>query len=119
MSAVPGGPPTPPAGPPQRVPPTLMSIRRSVPVDWDEQVDLFAIVKLDSGGFVRGWNLGAERIKGYTEDEIIGSHFSVFYRDEARRRGVPDTLLAAAQRDGHVEDTGWRCAATAASSGRA
>ncbi len=86
----------------------LTSIRRSIPRDWDEQVDLFAIVKLDSGGFVRGWNLGAERIKGYSEDEILGSHFSRFYREEDRRRGKPDQLLAAAQRDGHVEDTGWR-----------
>ncbi|OZD47348.1 PAS domain-containing sensor histidine kinase [Rhodococcus sp. 06-1477-1B] len=86
----------------------LTSIRRSIPRDWDEQVDLFAIVKLDSGGFVRGWNLGAERIKGYSEDEILGSHFSRFYRDEDRRRGKPDQLLSAAQRDGHVEDTGWR-----------
>lgn len=107
MSAVPG-PPAPPTGPAQRAPHVLTSIRRSIPRDWDEQVDLFAIVKLDSGGFVRGWNLGAERIKGYTEEEIIGSHFSRFYREEARRRGVPDQLLAAAQRDGHVEDTGWR-----------
>ncbi|MDQ1136135.1 PAS domain S-box-containing protein [Microbacterium sp. SORGH_AS 1204] len=79
-----------------------------MPVDWDDQVDLFAIVKLDSGGFVRGWNLGAQLIKGYTDDEIIGSHFSRFYREEDRRRGLPDHLLAAAQRDGHVEDTGWR-----------
>ena len=86
----------------------VTGIRRSIPRDWDEQVDLFAIVKLDSGGFVRGWNLGAERIKGYTEHEILGSHFSRFYREDARRRGIPDQLLAAAQRDGHVEDTGWR-----------
>lgn len=86
----------------------LASFRRVLPTDWDEQVDLFAIVKLDSGGFVRGWNLGAQLIKGYTEDEIVGSHFSRFYREEDRRRGIPDRLLAATQRDGHVEDTGWR-----------
>ncbi|MDQ1124910.1 PAS domain-containing sensor histidine kinase [Microbacterium trichothecenolyticum] len=79
-----------------------------MPTDWDHQVDLFAIVKIDSGGFVRGWNLGAQLIKGYTEAEIVGSHFSRFYREEDRRRGVPDRLLASAQRDGHVEDTGWR-----------
>jgi len=86
----------------------LASFRRVLPTDWDDQVDLFAIVKLDGGGFVRGWNLGAQLIKGYSEDEILGSHFSRFYREEDRRRGVPDRLLAAAQRDGHVEDTGWR-----------
>ncbi|MBD8206020.1 PAS domain S-box protein [Microbacterium sp. CFBP 8790] len=93
---------------PSSAQPTPLPIRRSMPADWDGQVDLFAIVKLDSGGFVRGWNLGAELIKGYSEAEIVGSHFSTFYREEDRRRGVPDQLLAAAQRDGHVEDTGWR-----------
>lgn len=108
MSSVPDEPPTLPEAPGVDPDHPLTSIRRSIPRDWDEQVDLFAIVKLDSGGFVRGWNLGAERIKGYTEDEILGSHFSRFYREEARRRGVPDQLLAAAQRHGHVEDTGWR-----------
>jgi len=108
MTTVPNEPPLSLAPPPDDPDHPLTSIRRSIPRDWDEQVDLFAIVKLDSGGFVRGWNLGAERIKGYREDDIIGSHFSRFYRDEDRRRGRPDQLLAAAQRDGHVEDTGWR-----------
>ena len=108
MTSVPSEPRTSVADTGADLPTPLTSIRRSIPRDWDEQVDLFAIVKLDSGGFVRGWNLGAELIKGYTEDEIVGSHFSRFYREEARRRGLPDQLLAAAQRDGHVEDTGWR-----------
>ncbi|SDP30058.1 PAS/PAC sensor hybrid histidine kinase [Microbacterium testaceum StLB037] len=108
MTTVPNEPPVSPAPPGVDPDHPLTSIRRSIPRDWDEQVDLFAIVKLDSGGFVRGWNLGAERIKGYSEDEILGSHFSRFYREEDRRRGKPDQLLAAAQRDGHVEDTGWR-----------
>jgi len=108
MTSVPSEPRTSVADTGADLPTPLTSIRRSIPRDWDEQVDLFAIVKLDSGGLVRGWNLGAELIKGYTEDEIVGSHFSRFYREEARRRGLPDQLLAAAQRDGHVEDTGWR-----------
>ena len=86
----------------------IASLRRILPPDWDDQVDQFAIVKLDGGGIVRGWNIGAERIKGYGEDEIIGQHFSRFYRAEDRRRGLPDRLLAAAQRYGHVEDIGWR-----------
>ncbi len=86
----------------------IASIRRALPSDWDGQVDQFAIVKLDSGGIVRGWNIGAELIKGYAEHEIVGEHFSRFYREEDRRRGLPDKLLAAAQRDGHVEDVGWR-----------
>lgn len=108
MTTVPDEPTAPTAARGAEAPHPLASIRRSIPRDWDDQVDLFAIVKLDGGGFVRGWNHGAERIKGYTEDEIIGSHFSRFYRAEAQRRGLPDQLLAAAQRDGHVEDTGWR-----------
>jgi PAS domain S-box-containing protein len=86
----------------------IASLRRALPADWDGQVDQFAIVKLDGGGVVRGWNLGAQLIKGYAENEIIGEHFSRFYRDDDRGRGLPDRLLAAAQRDGHVEDTGWR-----------
>lgn len=100
--------PFPPAElPPDEVRP-IASLRRALPPDWDGQVDQFAIVKLDGGGFVRGWNLGAELIKGYTEDEIVGEHFSRFYREEDRRRGRPNLLLAAAQREGHVEDIGWR-----------
>lgn len=86
----------------------IASIRRALPSDWDGQVDQFAIVKLDSGGIVRGWNIGAELIKGYAEHEIVGEHFSRFYREEDRRRGLPDKLLAAAQHDGHVQDVGWR-----------
>ena len=86
----------------------IASLRRVLPIDWDGQVDQFAIVKLDGGGVVRGWNLGAELIKGYTEEEIVGQHFSRFYREEDRRRGLPNQLLAAAQREGHVEDIGWR-----------
>ncbi|MCT2084879.1 PAS domain-containing sensor histidine kinase [Microbacterium enclense] len=83
-------------------------MRRTLPTDWDGQVDQFAIVKLDGGGFVRGWNIGAELIKGYAAEEIVGEHFSRFYREEDRRRGLPNRLLADAQRDGHVEDIGWR-----------
>lgn len=98
----------PPPAAPKREERPLASLRRALPTDWDDQVDLFAIVKLDGGGIVCGWNFGAERIKGYTEEEILGEHFSRFYREEDRRRGLPDQLLAAAQRDGHVEDTGWR-----------
>ncbi len=86
----------------------IASLRRDLPPDWDGQVDQFAIVKLDGGGVVSGWNLGAELIKGYAENEIVGEHFSRFYREEDRRRGLPNRLLAAAQHDGHVEDTGWR-----------
>ncbi|MFI8633616.1 ATP-binding protein [Microbacterium sp. NPDC077663] len=75
---------------------------------WEEQVALFAIVKLDPDGVVRGWNAGAEALKGYAADEIIGEHFSRFYREVDRARDLPGALLAKARKNGSVEDRGWR-----------
>jgi PAS domain S-box-containing protein len=75
---------------------------------WARQISALAIVELDTDGIVRAFNLGAERIKGWRADEIIGRHFSVFYREEDRAGGRPQVLLDAARRDGFVEDTGWR-----------
>ena len=68
----------------------------------------YAIFMLDPTGIVSSWNAGAERIKGYTRDEIIGQHFSVFYPPEAIARDWPGTELAHAARDGRFEDEGWR-----------
>jgi PAS domain S-box-containing protein len=68
----------------------------------------YAIFQLDQDGFVATWNAGAERIKGYTADEIIGQHFSRFYTEEDRAAGVPDTALATARTDGRFEAEGWR-----------
>jgi PAS domain S-box-containing protein len=76
--------------------------------EWATQVSAVAIVELDAEGFVRAFNAGAERIKGYRADEVLGRHFSLFYRADDREAGLPDTLLAAALFDGWVEDTGWR-----------
>jgi PAS domain S-box-containing protein len=80
-----------------------------------EQLDLlvrgvqdYAIFMLDPGGHVVSWNDGARRIKGYTEEEILGRHFSCFYSEEDREAGVPQQLLARAVRKGHVEKEGWR-----------
>jgi PAS domain S-box-containing protein len=67
-----------------------------------------AIFMLDPDGRVANWNLGAQRIKGYTAGEIIGCHFSQFYRAEDRRRGVPENALATARRVGKYEAEGWR-----------
>lgn len=75
---------------------------------WEEQVALFAIVKLDPDGVVRGWNTGAAALKGYAADEIIGQHFSRFYRTVDRDRGLPDALLERARANGSVQDSGWR-----------
>jgi PAS domain S-box-containing protein len=73
-----------------------------------ERVQDYAIFMLDPEGCVTTWNAGAERIKGYKADEIIGKHFSCFYPPEAIRGGKPQTLLNQALKDGHVEDEGWR-----------
>jgi PAS domain S-box-containing protein len=73
-----------------------------------ERVQDYAIFMLDSEGRVTSWNAGAERIKGYTANEIIGKHFSCFYPAEAARAGKPQSLLDQALKDGQVEDEGWR-----------
>jgi PAS domain S-box-containing protein len=68
----------------------------------------YAIFHLDLEGVVSTWNAGAERIKGYRADEIIGSHFSRFYTDEDREAGVPQRALATARAEGKFEAEGWR-----------
>lgn len=72
-----------------------------------EGVRDYGIFALDVEGNVVSWNAGAERIKGWTADEILGRHFSTFYPPEAREE-TPVRLLEAARRDGRVEDEGWR-----------
>src|SRR5262249_23858729 len=73
-----------------------------------EAVRDYAIFMLDAGGRVRSWNAGAERLKGYRTEEILGKHFSVFYMEEDRRRGHPEEELRQALRDGRYEEEGWR-----------
>ena len=68
----------------------------------------YAIFRLDKDGVVATWNSGAERIKGYAPDEIIGRHFSVFYTEEDRVEGVPARALATAASKGRFEAEGWR-----------
>jgi PAS domain S-box-containing protein len=68
----------------------------------------YAIFMLDSTGHVVSWNPGAERIKGYASEEIIGQHFSRFYTDNDRRQGVPQTALATAEQSGKYEAEGRR-----------
>jgi PAS domain S-box-containing protein len=68
----------------------------------------YAIFMLDPGGNVQTWNAGAEHIKGYRAEEIIGRHFSSFYPQEAISRGLPDTELHGATMQGRFEDEGWR-----------
>jgi len=73
-----------------------------------ESVEDYAIFMLDPDGIVRSWNAGAQRIKGYTADEIIGQSFSRFYTPEDQAAGRPQRILDAARRDGRFEEAGWR-----------
>jgi PAS domain S-box-containing protein len=68
----------------------------------------YAIFMLDPGGHVVSWNPGAERIKGYRAEDIIGRHFSVFYPPEDVAAGKPDRELELAVAEGRLEDEGWR-----------
>jgi PAS domain S-box-containing protein len=68
----------------------------------------YAIYLLSPDGMVASWNAGAERIKGYKPDEIIGQHFSVFYTEEDRVTGLPAIALETARRDGRFEREGLR-----------
>jgi PAS domain S-box-containing protein len=68
----------------------------------------YAIFLLDADGLITSWNLGAERLKGYRAEEVIGRHFSLFYPVEDVRAGAPERLLGVALDDGRVENEGWR-----------
>jgi PAS domain S-box-containing protein len=68
----------------------------------------YAIFLLDLDGLVSNWNLGAQRIKGYLPQEIIGQHFSRFYTDEDREKDLPRQTLETVKRQGRFEKEGWR-----------
>jgi len=68
----------------------------------------YAIFMLDPKGIVATWNAGAEYIKGYSAEDIIGSHFSRFYPPDAIQRHLPETELHGATMQGRFEDEGWR-----------
>jgi PAS domain S-box-containing protein len=73
-----------------------------------DRVEDYAIFLLDPGGFIASWNRGAERIKGYKPEEIIGKHFTVFYPPDDIAADKPGEELRVARARGHVEDEGWR-----------
>ncbi|CAM5775498.1 histidine kinase [Labrys miyagiensis] len=73
-----------------------------------QSVTDYAIYMIDEGGFISSWNPGAERIKGYDAEEIIGEHFSRFYTPEDRAAGEPAKALATAAAEGRYEKEGWR-----------
>lgn len=73
-----------------------------------ESVRDYAIFLLDPSGIISSWNLGAQRLKQYRAEEIVGRHFSVFYPPELVAAGWPDEELRRATADGRFEDEGWR-----------
>jgi PAS domain S-box-containing protein len=73
-----------------------------------ESVKDYAIFMLDQQGYISTWNLGAENIKGYKADEIIGKHFSIFYPEEDLKWDKPGYELKVATEVGRFEDEGWR-----------
>lgn len=73
-----------------------------------EAITDYAIYMLDTDGNVVSWNAGARRFKGYSDDEILGEHFSRFYTENDRAKGLPSRALNAAECNGRYEAEGWR-----------
>jgi PAS domain S-box-containing protein len=73
-----------------------------------EGVKEYAILMLDPDGKIVSWNGGAQRIKGYAAEEVLGRHFSLFYTQEAIDEGHPEMELRMARAEGRFEEEGWR-----------
>lgn len=72
------------------------------------EIEDYAILMIDKNGIIQNWNKGAEKIKGYTADEIIGKNFRIFYRKEDQKRKLPESLLEEAIKNGKATHEGWR-----------
>jgi PAS domain S-box-containing protein len=73
-----------------------------------EEIEDYAILMLDGSGIIQNWNKGAQKIKGYTEDEIVGNHFRIFYPTDDQEGKLPEKLLAEARKMGKAIHEGWR-----------
>lgn len=73
-----------------------------------DSVKDYAIFMLNPDGYITTWNAGAEKLKGYTENEILLKHFSIFYTEEAKNRNHPAFELKVAAKEGKFEEEGWR-----------
>jgi PAS domain S-box-containing protein len=73
-----------------------------------EGVADYALYMLDPTGIITSWNIGGERIKGYSPGEILGQHFSRFYTESDRANGKPARALGTAREKGRYEEEGWR-----------
>lgn len=72
------------------------------------EIQEYAIIYLNDKGIIENWNKGAEKIKGYTAEEVSGKHFSLFYTDQDRAKGLPEALLLQAAHIGKVHHEGMR-----------
>jgi PAS domain S-box-containing protein len=72
------------------------------------EIEDYAILMLDKSGVIRNWNVGAEKIKGYKEQEIVGKHFRIFYTPKDRDAHLPEKLIEEAARNGKAIHEGWR-----------
>lgn len=92
----------------------LLDERRVQTLDADrfrllvESVVDYAIYMLDPTGHIASWNSGAQQIKGYSAEEVLGRHFSMFYTEDARLAGVPEQALAIAAKEGRFNSEDWR-----------
>jgi PAS domain S-box len=73
-----------------------------------DEIEDYAIFMINRDGYIQNWNRGAEKIKGYKEDEIIGKHFSIFYTSEDKEKGIHQKLLQEAEKNGKALSEGWR-----------
>jgi PAS domain S-box-containing protein len=72
------------------------------------EVQDYAIILLSVDGIIENWNVGAEKIKGYSASEVVGKKFDLFYTEEARNNKLPDKLLNVAREKGKATHEGWR-----------
>ena len=72
------------------------------------EIQDYAIILMDAEGTILTWNKGAEKIKGYKEDEIIGQNFRIFYMPQDRQAGLPEQLIELAKKEGRARHIGRR-----------
>ncbi|MBV9987073.1 MAG: PAS domain S-box protein [Chitinophagaceae bacterium] len=73
-----------------------------------DEIQDYAIILMDTDGTILSWNKGAEKIKGYKAEEIIGQNFRIFYLPQARQEGLPEKLIELAIREGRARHIGMR-----------